>query len=261
MRLNAKVLHLFWGRSRPLSWLRLQTVRTFAALNPDWKIKVWYRDREPVAPFWPTREQSEPYTGRDYFGGLAEIHGVMVRPVAIDLALPDVPFSDYLRWHLLATEGGFWSDFDIAYMRPMNEIGGHAGALLITYPCGVWPIGFLGALDDDGRRFFEQVRILAHARIKRATSYQDLGCVVLDRVARAHGITPSRRQWVYPEYLSNRVRAFFSARKPYTFPQDCIGAHWFAGADFASRFENSLDPERLTDEQRRTPIIRAIEAV
>lgn len=259
---GADILHLYWGRSRPLSWLRLQTVRTFAALNPGWQIKVWTRDVEPVAPYWSSHEQRNPYTGRCYFDALASIPGVIIAPAPLALKLPDVPFSDYLRWSLLATEGGFWSDFDIVFTRPMSDLGPQSGAFLIQYPCGAWPIGFLGALDDKGRWFFEQVRLFAHTKIHGASGYQDLGCVALQRIAKHQHVVKQSRQWVYPESkIAAAMRAYFDPDSGYAIPEDCIGFHWYAGAEKAAQFENAIDPDHLTTSQQQTAIIRQIRAV
>ena len=251
-----KLLHLFWGRSRPLSWLRLQTVVSFARLNPDWHIKVWYRDAEPKKPYWRTGEQSKPYNGRDYFDALPA--NVERCKPDFDLALPDVPFSDYLRWRVLGEEGGFWSDFDIVYIRPMDLIGNPTGPFLIQYPCGVWPIGFLGAPDELGQWFFAQLEKLALQRIGTA-DYQGLGCILLERWVKMQRKTAAQpQQWVYPEYrLKQAERAFF-APVDYKPAKEFIGMHWFAGAAFASEFESSIDPDNLTADQKRAGVIKAL---
>jgi hypothetical protein len=228
-----KQLHLFWGRSRPLSWLRLQTVETFARLNPTWRITVWWRDVEPVAPYWSTHEQQTPYTGRDYFRELDKIPTVNVEFEPIYRALPDVPFSDYLRWWLLTFRGGFWSDFDIVYVKPMPEVSD--GPWLTRYPCGTFPIGFLGAVGEEGQMFF--ARCLEEAQHAKGTDYQQFGCKLLGMVAKH--VTP-QPPIVYPEWQPTKARINYFESTTYQVPDEFIGLHWYAGADFAARFENDM---------------------
>jgi len=35
---------------------------------------------------------------------------------------PEIIKSDFLRWHLLGTEGGVWADMDIIFTTPMNNL-------------------------------------------------------------------------------------------------------------------------------------------
>lgn len=256
-----KILHLFWGRSRPLSWLRLQTTTTFSRLNPEWTIKVWVRDVEPSAPSWPTHEQKHPYKGADYFGNLTKLPNVEVLDAPLALDLPDVQYSDVLRWYLLGTHGGFWSDFDIIYTKPMEEIGNVKGPFLIQYPSKVWPIGFLGAPDDSAKWFFREVEKVARSSFALRKDYQGFGCVALAKTARMHRrVTAQPRMWVYPQHLMDDVkRAFFSSS--YEMNGNYIGFHWFAGATFSAMFENAVDPERMAEQHRQTWIIRAIDSV
>lgn len=226
-------MHLFWGRSRPLSWLRLQTVVTFKKHNPSWQVKVWYRDTEPVPPAWLTGEQAHPYEGRDYFDHLYGLADVVATP--FDLAVPDVIFSDYLRLWLLATEGGWWSDFDILFTAPMP--GHSSGPQLAKYHCGVWPVGFMGAPDAVARDFFARVEREARQNIDTATGYQDLGCTLMGRHAK--GMRPCV-PWVYPVTRLQTARVSYFVSPTYEVPQGYIGFHWYAGAEFASEFENQI---------------------
>lgn len=251
-----KTLHLFWGRSRPLSWLRLQTVVTFARLNPDWLLKVWYRDTEPKQPAWPTPEQKNQYTGKDYFDQLAGL--ATLCPVPVNHKVSDVHLSDYLRWWLLGNEGGFWSDFDIVYTRPMSDLPEFGGPFLVRYPCGTWPIGFLGAQDGPGRIFFREMERCALKRLGTAKGYQEIGCTLLAAVAKAWKPKAQDGLFVYPKYhLQDAERAYFKPG-PYRVGAEFIGLHWYAGAEWASRYENSIDPDDPSPGHTNCGIYRAI---
>jgi hypothetical protein len=260
-----KKVHLFWGRSRPLSWLRLQTVKTFAKLNPYWQIVVWYREDENKAPAWESHEQKVQYIGKDYFHELTTIPQVAIYEAPwTEIELSDIHFSDYFRWWILSVAGGLWSDFDIVYTKPMSALPTPPGPFLIKYPeQNVWPIGFLGAFDDEAISFFCRVEGEAQQHLESAVGYQDLGCVLLERVTRRFKMFPQKPICIYPEFIMRKVQsAFFTPNSPYCLHKKTIGFHWYAGASFATEFENSIaDPDFLTGEQKSTGIIRAIESV
>ena len=42
--------------------------------------------------------------------------------LGFDESLPSVFKSDFLRWHVLSTIGGGWSDMDILYIKPITTL-------------------------------------------------------------------------------------------------------------------------------------------
>ena len=57
MKTLPKILHLYWGRNRSLSFLRAGTVYTFLKLNPDWVIWIHYPKMPKFFEGWKTGEQ------------------------------------------------------------------------------------------------------------------------------------------------------------------------------------------------------------
>lgn len=100
-----KVLHLFWGKNKPLSYLRYLTVKSFVKYNPDWGIRVHI----PTSPIdskprlWPTEITSSKF---DYFDKLNDIPNVDFIPVESTKEIGSVHTSDLLRIKLLHEEGG-----------------------------------------------------------------------------------------------------------------------------------------------------------
>ena len=75
-----------WSSTEPISWLRRQSIASFARLNPDWTVVV-------EAGVWPSGE------GFRF----------------------DVIRSDYARYQALANDGGVYFDTDIVFVRPIPD--------------------------------------------------------------------------------------------------------------------------------------------
>jgi GT2 family glycosyltransferase len=240
-------MHLYWGRDKPLSWLRWLTVATFSLHNPDWRIIVWHPQDIGASPTWRTMEHGHCcYTGEDWFPRLKEAGpNVSLRRAAIKdfPRMTEVHRSDLYRWRLLHEMGGFWSDFDIIYFRPMKHLrlDMTADALLCW---GEVPdllkwqaIGFLGG--KQGAQLFQGMENiglkLAHA-LDDKLKYQDLGTDLLVRFAppgetRAAGSTIAQipQHAVYPfERVHTQPVALWEDSSLLHVTRDTIGVHWFA---------------------------------
>lgn len=110
-----KIAHFYWDDSA-LSYLRFLSVYSFAKLNKDWSINV-YKSLD---------KNQNNYNGPCYFNRLREIQNVKI----IIYNFNNTPVFNsnytnkynYLKWHILSTVGGLWSDFDILYINPINNL-------------------------------------------------------------------------------------------------------------------------------------------
>lgn len=121
-----KQLFLYWGKNKPLNWLRFNTVRSFARHNPDWDIIVYYPEYSINKLTWHTPEQKHDndIVERDWFKNLsyfAEVKPFDFKCTIVENA-SEVHRSDFIRLYLLSEYGGWWSDFDILYIKPMSEL-------------------------------------------------------------------------------------------------------------------------------------------
>jgi len=256
-----KHLHLYWGLDRPLSWLRWLTVRSFALQNPGWKITVWRPPTQGLKPQWSTGEHRfAVWEGEDWGERLLEAgQNVLVREADLQDFPPmtEVNRSDLFRWRLLAREGGWWSDFDIFYFRPMgtllSELDPNANVLLcpgeIERLRDWQSIGFLAAIpgsdlfrtmETDGLQIANTVRA-------RRLGYQQLGEQLLKSCL--PGVEQRRRdtigripQWgVYPfNDVKNQQRALWSGSHPLEIRKSSVGIHWFGGQRMSAGAESRL---------------------
>lgn len=112
-------MSFFW-MGGPLSWMRYMTLFSFRKLNPDWEVFLYYL---PVAPGtkWAVGHNDSAYRGKDYLPQ-AESLGVKFlewKPPIENLSPAHA--SGLMVWDTLSTVGGWCSDMDILYIRPMGD--------------------------------------------------------------------------------------------------------------------------------------------
>jgi hypothetical protein len=124
-----KVFHLYWGGDK-LTYLRYLTAYSLRKLHPEWTIKVHC----PNFVFngevsWKTHEHAliglNKVGDQHYFEKLKDLDLEFVyhdfEKIGFKNDVPENFKSDFIRYYLLYTEGGVWSDFDILYYRPIED--------------------------------------------------------------------------------------------------------------------------------------------
>lgn len=117
-----KILHLYWAHES-MSWLQTRTVTSFHKQNPDWEIRIYMplQGGDSSVNYIPT------YEGLDYFNLLLDFPYITIIKVdlsayGMNLSLHSILRSDILRYYLLYEFGGVWSDFDVLWIKPMDEL-------------------------------------------------------------------------------------------------------------------------------------------
>ena len=109
-----------------MPFLHYLTIKSFIKYNPDWKV-IFYRPKElSLEKPWEGWEHKYKLDCPDY------LHEVLSLPVEkrffdgaslnIPNQYPEIIKSDFLRWHLLGTEGGVWADMDIIFTASVNNL-------------------------------------------------------------------------------------------------------------------------------------------
>ncbi len=245
-----KILHLYWGRNKPLSWMRYLTVKSFARWHPDWEIAVHHPSCANII--------LSPH--KDWLGELKHIEQVyfVAQPDSVwdelegieDSKYKEIHRSDFLRWHLLGTVGGVWSDFDIFYLRPIDSIFSRAAVHLIKYDYikkQVYPIGFLASSGEkNARRFFKEVEGNAITSYK-PNKFQCIGSELLRGMASSLNgrvnYLPSIS--VYPFGVQQRGFTKLYKTDNSCVPLCTVGVHWFGGHPSAQEIEKKLTPETM----------------
>jgi len=264
-----KIAHFYWG-GNALSYLRFMSVKSFRMLNPDWDIFVHVpRILSTATPGWDTFQQKNKEIEHDYFDQLNELDNLTIckhnfNRYRFSNQAHEVHKSDFLRWKLLNKHGGLWSDIDILYIRPMEQLAENCEELshIDTALCPLLPpnkhtVGFL--LSAPNNNFFKYIGMqarkeynpevyqcmgsdLINARFKTFESFKKRfrkhDFIFLDNTC-VYSITSKTIEWFYQE-MDRNIRKKIQHR-------NTIGFHWFAGHPVSHEFEKVLKHDNVTD--------------
>jgi hypothetical protein len=262
-----KVAHFYWGGEK-LSYLRYWTVKSFQKLNPDWKIKIHVPAvLSNAAPEWDTFQQKNINIQRDYFNELALIDNVEIvkhnfSDYNFDNNAHEVHKSDFLRWHLLNTHGGVWSDFDILYTASITSIKDNTeqNQSVDTALCPLKPphkhtVGFM--MSSQNNAFFQAIGEQARLAYDPAV-YQCMGSDLINTqfdTFESFGAAFGSNSFVFLDkncvysLTSKDIESFYcpvdqKIQKKMSH-SSVIGFHWFAGHPISQAFENELTVENV----------------
>lgn len=255
-----KIIHFYWDGSN-MPQLCFFSAFTFSRLNPDWKIKIYTPIKRCADKKWITDEQKIQYDGTDFSSHLKNLPNCEIIPfdmesIGISNDTSEIQKSDFLRWYLLSTEGGLWSDFDILYFRKINEIQFQNQMIsfsnkpidfsicydLITRNIYKYSIGFL--FSKANCEFYNKIFKIAKAQFDEK-DYQGAGSQILNKnyfnlydlykTERDSNIWNTSMDIVYA-YNSLLVNQIYNTNDLRFFTQNSIGIHWYYGSPVSREF-------------------------
>lgn len=120
-----KIIHFYWG-AKYLSFLRFMSIYSFYKLNPDWQINLYLPEKCIIGTNWKGKQYENLFDGIDYLPIVKKMNINVINFKFKDIGISDdineVHKSDFIRYYLLAEFGGVWSDIDILYTDPINNI-------------------------------------------------------------------------------------------------------------------------------------------
>lgn len=260
-----KIVHLYWDGS-PMSYLQYLTVISLKKLNSDWDIYVYTPKVRFTEKTWITGEQSSPYIGKDFWPELKKLNFIKINEfdfstINISNTISEVFKSDFIRWHLLSTIGGVWSDFDILYLKPLNKINfnnrmisGEINNLstAIVFDGYHHIIGFY--LSVPNNQFFSDILKLARTRLA-PQKYQSVGSSLLMSMypklekikTKFNNFANLSMSTVYPFNSSEKeIREIFFGNKDVGnyIKEDTIGIHWYNGSNISKEYLNNYDENK-----------------
>ena len=262
-------MNFFWGNDR-MSWLRYMTIYSFCKLNPDWSVTL-HRcpDRGITNKYWVEKncQDFHSYDGPDYSGETEKLNLDVVEwtPPVNRPELGPSHLSNLFKWGLMATDGGWYADLDILWVRPMAhylDTVEFSEDMAICYRRGYFSIGLLASRGNIG--LFRHVLNVAN----NATSecYQSAGVTALytamscpvhvdgtpvegNCLSKIRGMNPGLTIHNFPMRLvypwdSLNVPELFLARHT-DLPERTIGLHWYAGHPLAQQVNRALNPKTV----------------
>lgn len=262
-----KVIHLYWG-GRSLSFLRYLTAYSFRKYNPDWKIKVHVPVTVCEEKTWKTHEHKRfIQIKRDYSNDLEKLD---VEIIKHDFSkynfrnnVPETYKADFIRWKILSEQGGVWSDFDIIYTKPIENMpentienkGADTGICVYGNKRDT-AIGFL--FGSPNNEFWSYIKSLCNSRFD-PSNYQSIGSHLLNNKFNSIIKVKNAFRNLTPIYINvntvylldaSKINQFYNSNTPDVLEdKDAIGFHWYAGANISQQYESSLTEENVDSYQ------------
>ncbi len=260
-----KVVHFYWGNEK-LPYLRYLSVLSFKIHNPEWKIKFYVPPKSYKGLCLDT-QSSFDFTGVDYFPNLKNIEEVEIIKVNFDfisnvceglegvhLSRQEVYRSDFLRWHLLSTEGGLWSDMDIMFFKPVSDMyinkkgNEDATTLISLHPTYGHSVGFM--LSAPNNNYY--THILQQAKKSfNPVDYQSIGVNLLNKdfgsIQKIETQFPELKGTVKDiplitvyAYDALVIPTIYNYSNMGRYTSNSIGLHWYAGHHLAKQYVTKI---------------------
>jgi len=259
-----KILNTYWGNSK-LPYLRLLTIRSFVHHNPDWTVRLYYPKIIYDGPMRDSKSEDFEFTGKDYWKDVPE----SVEQIEIDFDdIIDTSLLEecqhghitsfkagFTRQHLLSTTGGFWSDMDIIYLKPMLSLvlNTPENAHLDTLVCigsRLHSVAFMGT--SPANEYAQYTFKKAQRRFQPGV-YQAIGVKIVNDEFPAMKFIKKKfpnlhvgnipMDVVYP-YDTGTFEEIFESEDVCRITKNSIGLHWYAGHKLAKSYIN-LDKKAL----------------
>lgn len=263
-----KVAHFYWGGDK-MSYMRYMTLYSFKKMNPDWSVKLYVPKEVNNSRTWRDSfhqtDTADYSSSENYFN---EAKNLPIKIVKVDFPpeikkLGEAQKSDFLRWRLLYTEGGLWSDMDIVYHRPISDIYiNNESEADIDNTISIIPktqnshqIGFY--LSSPKNRMFKELCMLSSTKTD-VTLYQDLGCYLLNRHlgtqeqinTRFDVVTSNLKQTVVYKSDHQNLEQIYTHdnfQDKYLSDEETIGIHWYGGAELSQKYNNLINHDTVYD--------------
>jgi len=264
-----KHMHFFWGDG-PLSWMRYLTLQSFCATNPDWQATLHRSSAAITDKTWEEHNTQDffAYSGRDYTNQLAELPLTLDNdwqpPEGFENTPKDICAShqsNFFKWTTLATQGGWYSDLDILYVKSLNPLAEvMENRSINTGICfdGVnLLIGFMCSTPDNA--FFKDVAQMAYT-CYTPTKYQCAGIHAIYRMLygkdyrrilttrpaltevenKYPDLTVYRipTQQIYPWFYNSLDCVF---EQTHELPDETVGIHWYGGDPLSQKYNSAMN--------------------
>lgn len=255
-----------------MPFLCYMSVFSFRKLNPDWIIKIYSPIIKSINKPWNTEEQKDEYSGEDFFSHLKDLDKCIFitfdfEEINIPNKTSEVQKSDFLRWHVLSTEGGIWSDFDIIYFRRINEIN-MSNQIVTTKNEEIdfsvcydfnnpsqykYSIGFLVAKEKC--EFYKKILNLAKENFIE-TDYQGAGSQIFNKnfpnLTDLYKKEKDSNIWnmsmdILYAYDSTKIEHIYKSNDLKFFTLNSIGLHLYYGSKITKSFINNFEKESYYD--------------
>jgi hypothetical protein len=267
-----KRIFFYWGGEN-MSWMRYMTLYSFRKMNPEWEMILYISKMDIKDKMWKGSEEQDfsNYIGDNYFSKIKDLN-IKIKIVNLPnnikknvKIISPVHESDLFRYYELNKNGGFYSDMDILFFKPMdelyNDIINHNTDVLLYQGVSYVAIGFLGAKKKN--QYF--LDLLNYSKIaNHHDDYQSYGVDLMYKMFNQNRNNPiiinsmktfyknmnfynlSKDNFYYYDWL----RIYDNYHNPFgidTFPKNAIGYHWYGGSPISQKYNNLLNENNYKD--------------
>lgn len=254
-----KIAFFYWG-GESLPYLRYLTLYSFRKYNPDWRMILYVPKEVQLGLSWTSSEHKRiNIKQKDYSSRLDKLNLEIKVLDMTDFDLPndisEVHKSDFIRWYLLDSFGGLWSDMDILYFKPISSILKKNMSNYVCYFSYYWSIGFMLSSANNlyNRNIFSEAK-----KSFNPNQYQSLGSLLVKKNYKDFNDAVEKHpdlnfynlsmNVVYP-IVSSRIGLVYEKNNlDLLSNKNTIGLHWYAGAKSSSWYVNNI--ESTTDLQK-----------
>ncbi len=269
-----KIAHFYWDSS-VMSYMRYMTIKSFKTYNPDWSAVLYlphdYDVENKNCLKWKDeshKTDSLEYEEQfNYFDKLKEINGLKIVKVDFTKTLPNSPpahRSDFLRWNLLANQGGVWCDMDILFSKPLSSSSlnrdnlKHTDTVVCYHKHHGISIGFL--MSSPKNKVFKEIskkslQVLAYLE-NQDSFYQSFGSLMINKVydseEKLRASFPDSRivdledQEVY-YYDFKELDKIYEENNLNEILDSSIGIHWYGGHPLSQKYNNKINHTNYQD--------------
>ena len=273
--MEIKTAHFYWGEAKKMPFLNFLSVLTFRDSHPEWEVVLHTSKDSPKEPSWSTHEQRHIYDGKDYLD-LCKTY--CDRVVSVDFEdwwtrggcgnmydninnIHDVHKADMLRQYLLYSVGGLWSDMDVLWLKPIEELGVHGVDITVVLSSVPTNGGMLchstGVMYSSGNfnTFYNDV-LEEIKKTFNSSGYQAAGpgCLNIlypnmETINSKHGhlkFTTLPYRVFYP-YSPCTCTDFFRVGAEDLVGDDVVAAHWFNGHQEVGKLACYITPDNVRE--------------
>lgn len=257
-----KKAFFYWGEEK-LPYLRFLSLVTFYTYNPTWEITLYVPKIRTVDKSWTSHEQKYELQCECYFKELLKYKTISIKYfdfewIGVPNSISEVHKSDYLRWYLLSTEGGLWSDMDIIYFKSLDDAYFNTveNTNINTIVCDRiygHSIGFM--LGEENSLYYKYIFDKSLKALDKK-NYQSIGSLLINKeFPQVESIKEKfpycevlnlDMNFVYP-YNARMIKRIYENMSMLKYTPNTVGLHWYAGHPLAAHFVNELTPTNYTN--------------
>lgn len=272
-----KVAHFYWSGQK-LPFYYYLSLFSFRKMNPTWEIRLYTSAEDNLQRTWDSGEQEFHYEGKDFFDDCRILADKVIdfdyAEIGFKNDLHPVHKADILRQYLMRDVGGLWSDMDILWIKPIEELYENCFSKVDITFCYHQYAFMSGVTYSSGNsnpiyhHILENIRYSYNLNNQQVLGYQTAGPSTLYELKLQETLDQSSGGiFVIPEndMLPYGVGAGLCAVNlklslfyPYTFktihdfykekrlpPGSTFGIHWFGGAKESADAVRTLTEEEV----------------